>query len=568
MLMSAAVPGSKTRLEPFSVYCLCAVLSGCTTQTPPSLDVPEDLVDAARFDQQIDSAIDAQTDADQRADGVLVEIAGDGSDGSTDSATGLVHTPQDWRSLQTMLSIRWELGTSLPQGIQESAAAIVNGRLYNIGGYCQGVSEPVPQKPNKFPQGFTARNDVLSLGGGSWSALPPLPATARQAHASAVWNGQIIIAGGFNYTAPYSYGDVYVFDTNTQRWDSLAPLPNAVADGALAVVGDTLYALGGADYDSLAWHTERDRTGAVQRLGAKFYQLDLRLGRDARWQALAELPGTPRFLHAVSVVDGKIYVLGGGAKLQNDPVFRDDYCNVMDSWRYDPVQARWHRLRDLPMANGWWPRGALTYHNRYIILPGGYARSCAVVNGTVIAAYGSEGTTALRSYGVEHDVLVFDTQTNTFGRATNMPIGNTGPATVVQDNVIHVLGGETGRAFYRGEYFPNQPDLYLRGTITESSESLDPMGLAFFSVWPMRTVTPASPFIVAGTCHVNQGDVFLLGPDNVPSERRVPCNNGLFELTLPYPDRMIWGNRSMALEQLSRGARVREQDISVYFPGM
>ena len=65
------------------------------------------------------------------------------------------------------------------------------------------------------------------------------------------------------------------------------------------------------------------------------------------------------------------------------------------------------------------------------------------------------------------DVFVFDTRSQSFGRATPLPLNNNLPMTVVDGNRIHLIGGEIEHATIEGEPFGHHPDLYLVGTIRE-----------------------------------------------------------------------------------------------------
>jgi N-acetylneuraminic acid mutarotase len=79
--------------------------------------------------------------------------------------------------------------------------------------------------------------------------------------------------------------------------------------------------------------------------------------RDA-WTKLPPLPA-PRCAHAVTVVAGKLYVLGGW----------DGQRYVRDVWVYDPTTQAWATGTPMPVARGF--LGAATL-GRYIYVVGGY----------------------------------------------------------------------------------------------------------------------------------------------------------------------------------------------------
>jgi N-acetylneuraminic acid mutarotase len=138
----------------------------------------------------------------------------------------------------------------------------------------------------------------------------------------------------------------------------------------------------------------------------------------------------------------------------------------VDNWRFDPAAEQWSRLRDLPIASGNFPKSSnLLYADRYIILPGGYQYG-QVINpdGSLRAPYGKPSNLNPGT-GLYNDVFVYDIQTNTFGTADKMPIDNNLPMTVVHENKIYLLGGETGGGVVEGEYYGHHPDLLLIGAI-------------------------------------------------------------------------------------------------------
>jgi hypothetical protein len=101
--------------------------------------------------------------------------------------------------------------------------------------------------------------------------------------------------------------------------------------------------------------------------------------------------------------------------------------------------------------------------NRYIMLIGGYPYDAVLrPDGTTAPTYGKP-TKHYPEKGYYSDVFVYDTQTESFGTATGLPLNNNGPTTIVENDRIHLLGGETAGAEIEG-------DLYLVGTIRENKD--------------------------------------------------------------------------------------------------
>ena len=72
---------------------------------------------------------------------------------------------------------------------------------------------------------------------------------------------------------------------------------------------------------------------------------------------LPDNPGPPRANAALSSVAGSLFLLGGMSFVPNTTAAqsksaRPTPMTTVDNWRYDPEQAAWHRLPDLPVASG------------------------------------------------------------------------------------------------------------------------------------------------------------------------------------------------------------------------
>jgi N-acetylneuraminate epimerase len=386
------------------------------------------------------------------------------------------YAPQPQDSLKLMLSIEWKKGPDLPQGFQDSGFGMVGRTLVTAGGFCQGTSgwadgKLLDQlKPGRYPRGFLNKAWMFDLDHSDlgWRALPAFPGQARQGFAYAVVGDQFFCWGGFNYSEPYCYRDGYCLTHAGDQWawTAMPPLPWQSTAGGMCAIGTKLYLMGGSDYDSVKFRTNSLRNGEVKRLGARLLVLDTKQA-DAGWKELTPCPGSPRFAHAVAALDGKLYVIGGAAGDDNPA---EKYATVVDNWRYDPAADSWQRLRDLPVSSGNFPPGQIVAFQRYLVLVGGYQyESMMGIDGQLRRSYGK----AIRHYaGHEYysDMFVYDTQTNSFGVATPLPLNNNGPMTVVEGDRIHLIGGETGGCEMEGEKFGHHPDLYLIGKLREAAQ--------------------------------------------------------------------------------------------------
>jgi hypothetical protein len=172
----------------------------------------------------------------------------------------------------------------------------------------------------------------------------------------------------------------------------------------------------------------------------------------------------------MAVIDNQLYVIGGATGDTRRDGTNYGYCTVVDNWRFDTKDEQWTRLPDTPIASGNVPRSTSNvFRNRYIILPGGYQYSYVLnPDGSIRESYGKVNSANLKS-GLCNDVFVYDVRTTRFGTADRLPIDNNLPMTVVRDDRIYLIGGETGGGVVDGEYYGHHPDLLLIGTITERS---------------------------------------------------------------------------------------------------
>jgi N-acetylneuraminic acid mutarotase len=220
----------------------------------------------------------------------------------------------------------WVAETTLPAGgLNAPAAAVLDGRIYLIGGF-EGLTN--------LP---TARVHVYDPAAKEWAEAAPLPAP-RGGHAAVVLEGKIHVLGGGN--AVSTIPDHTVYDPATDQWTERAPLSRAKGSPAAVVFGGRIYSIGGrsgaSDYgdvevfDAAAdrWRRgprigPRGTAGAVVYRGAIFLfggesqasertlNAVLRLGPKAKsWTRVSTMPTARNYARAV-VLNDAVYVVGG-----------------------------------------------------------------------------------------------------------------------------------------------------------------------------------------------------------------------------------------------------------------
>jgi len=133
------------------------------------------------------------------------------------------------------------------------------------------------------------------------------------------------------------------------------------------------------------------------------------------WTNKADMP-TPRWGLSSAVVDGKIYVIGGGTS-EGGP----DEKLLAALEEYDPVTNTWTRKDDMPTPRGW------------------MSPSSAVVDGKIYVIGG--GASWDEADCCKPTVEEYDPSTDTRTRKADMPTGRDSLATVAVDGKIYAIGG-------------------------------------------------------------------------------------------------------------------------------
>ncbi len=110
------------------------------------------------------------------------------------------------------------------------------------------------------------------------------------------------------------------------RWTALAPAPHSRGEVSAALVGDSIYVVGGFD-------TTAHTTALVERL-------NLRTGR---WATSRPLPQPLNHMNAVGF-GGSLYVVGGYAQPGDTSAGA-----VRGFWRFNPATGRWNAMPPAPL---------------------------------------------------------------------------------------------------------------------------------------------------------------------------------------------------------------------------
>lgn len=309
------------------------------------------------------------------------------------SASGAVNNKLACVEVYAGGSIQWTSGARSPVNRIESQRAVVDGKLYVIGGY---INDWWPQ----------ARADVYDPATNAWTTRANLPIGLT--HAATVVDGSsIILVGGYtagpNGTQVFGTKQVLRYDTLTNSYSTLPELPVARGAGGAAIVGRWLHFFSGERSDRTAmpehWRINLD---------------DLASG----WQRRADHP-LPITHPATEVIDGKIFCIAGQTIGESQ---RAEFF-LPNSWVYDPATDTWSEIAPLPGARSHLMPSSLVRNGKLIVLGGEYS-------------YNQD----LRM------VNEYDPQTNTWRDLTPMPnMRASGVAALIGDKLIFTTGKCNGR---------------------------------------------------------------------------------------------------------------------------
>ena len=211
----------------------------------------------------------------------------------------------DWRAQPTMFIYNpaantWTRGTDLPAARAEGVSAVVDDKIYLIGGRVRATDDA-----RLFNDHIdTVRNEVFDPTTRRWSARANAP-TARNSAASAVINGKIYVVGGRKFvknadgtTQQVNVPNLEVYDPKLDRWETRSPMPQAQGGLAATALNGKLYVFGGEQ-----WVPE-------QRVFAESWVYNPQTNK---WEGLPPLP-TPRHGLGAATIGNRIFVFGGGAK--------------------------------------------------------------------------------------------------------------------------------------------------------------------------------------------------------------------------------------------------------------
>ncbi|MEV7320207.1 kelch repeat-containing protein [Streptomyces sp. NPDC093970] len=215
----------------------------------------------------------------------------------------------------------WSRIADLPQAVALSAAAFVDGTLYETGG--QTI------RPGSDASEVVRETYAYDVAKNTWSRRADLP-KGLVATATAVLDGHLYVIGGCASGCQANESSVYRYSPRADRWTRVADLPVAAMWSSCAGLGAEIVCAGGAVPDGDSW-----------KISGSTYAYNPHT--DA-WTQLADMPYGMFAAAATNGANGELQITGGQMISDQGQVATNE------TLQYDPVSNTWDHLPNAPQA--------------------------------------------------------------------------------------------------------------------------------------------------------------------------------------------------------------------------
>jgi N-acetylneuraminic acid mutarotase len=286
----------------------------------------------------------------------------------------------------------WVRKANMQNGRHSYTASVVDGKIYVVGG--------------RYTLNLLTEYDPAT---DTWATKESMP-SSRMVLSSCAVNGKIYAIGGLTSAFETALSTVEEYDPTTNTWTKKKNMPTPRLGLGTSVVDGKIYAIGGMSSGSNFWSGMRDTV--------EIYDPET-----DSWSIGSSMP-TPRCWFTTSVVNGKIYVIGG-ALVSKRPISNVEV--------YDPETDTWATKASMPTAR--------------------MSHAAAVIDGIIyVIGGGTENGQPVGGYSV---VEAYDPENDTWIKKAEMPVPRASIFAPELDGKIYVIGG-----------IPNFADPHLEGTKT------------------------------------------------------------------------------------------------------
>jgi N-acetylneuraminic acid mutarotase len=302
----------------------------------------------------------------------------------------------------------------IPQGANEVIGAAVDGLIYVYGGE--------RMQTQHVYGGVNLRTQPLGMFWSyypktdAWTKLKPNPVPVHHGAAAAIGK-KFYLFGGFRIPDTgkvgwYPENRAWAYDTQTQIWSELPPMPTPRGAQAAVAVGNMIYVVGGAKIPSgMNLPDGLSPGGPVEILGTtEMFDTE----RNS-WTTLKTMT-LPRNHHDVAYLDGKLYVIGGAV----GSCFPSGWAaNVSMNEVYDIATDTWSTRAPMPTARS--------------------GVGAVVIDGKIYVIGGEGWVEELG--GVFRNNEAYDPSSDSWAEKTPMPTARHGFAKGVLDGKLYAVSG-------------------------------------------------------------------------------------------------------------------------------
>jgi hypothetical protein len=286
----------------------------------------------------------------------------------------------------------WTTMAAMPTARGGFGTAVVNGRIYAIGGLNGNTPLNVVEEYNPITN--------------QWITKTPMP-TGRSGFAIAVYKNQIYVIGG---TVGSGYiGNNEVYDPATDTWQTKASMITPRADLCASVVDDKIYLMGGKKYssESPTFYSETNINEVYDPA-------------TNTWSTVSSVMPIGVQGYSSAVLNDKIFIIGGS----REPVSIDNTVITDATQVFNPKTGEWSVSAKLPSVNSY---GAAAATEGYMV-----PQRIFYIGGFSI----SEFTGLTRVYFPEN---------NSWTTAEPMPTARAYLSIAVVNDVLYAIGGFDGK---------------------------------------------------------------------------------------------------------------------------
>lgn len=298
----------------------------------------------------------------------------------------------------------WTSKAPLPTEREGFGVAVVNGKIYIIGGY-PGIGSL-----------FSNENQMYDPGSNSWIALAPMP-TARVNFGIAVYQNKIYVIGGqdtahaipgpnfIDYHMEGLTGANEIYNPATDTWETKAPMPTPRNYLQANVVNGKIYLIGGQSQQRLEYPPTEHTSNLTEVYDP---------ATDS-WTTMTPIPTTV-YGYASAVMNNKIYAMSGWSV--KTPL--SDQVQI-----FDPKSNTWTTGTPIPIP---------------VTLAGAGATTGAMAPKRIYVIGGCPAANTQAQSGISAN-QVYDPATDTWSSGAEMPTARYGLALAVANDKLYVMGG-------------------------------------------------------------------------------------------------------------------------------